>query len=302
MRFSVWPNHDRHFADTLEIVRTCESFGWHAAYYADHFMPNGPDATPLRGPVHEAIVSLGALAAGTTTIRLGTLVASATYRHPAVFAKSFVTLDHVSHGRAIVGIGAGWQENEHASYGIELGSITERIDRFDEYVQIVASMLSKETTSFSGRYYTVSDAPCEPRPVQTPPPILLGVRGAVRTMAIAARHAQIWNAWTNPEDLAKLNGVLSAHCEKIDRDPASISRSTQALVFMSTDENWLTPHRANTARGVVGTPSEVLEIMAAYRDAGCDEFIVPLWNLGDTARALDTLAQFDEEVVRPLAT
>src|SRR5271154_6612611 len=112
-------------------------------------MPNAPDATPMRGDMLESLTTLAALAASTSRIRLGTLVASATYRHPAVFAKAFATLDQRSNGRTIVGLGAGWQENEHASYGIDLGSIVERVSRFEEYVEIVASLLSQETTTFA---------------------------------------------------------------------------------------------------------------------------------------------------------
>ena len=302
MRFSIWPDMSRNFDDTVALVRTCEGYGWHAAYYADHFMPNGPDATPLRGDINEALVTLGALAASTSTIRLGTLVAAATYRHPAVTAKMFSTLDQISHGRAIVGLGAGWQENEHASYGIELGSIATRVSRFEEYVAIVASMLRQETTTFAGAFYDLLEAPCDPRPVQTPPPLLLGVRGAKRTMAVAASYANVWNAWTSPAVLTDLIKILDEHCERVGRDPTEISHSTQSLMFLSTDESWLAKHREGAAEGriTVGTPSEVLEIMGQYRDAGCDEFIVPAMTFGETSRALDTLALFHEEVVQRL--
>jgi alkanesulfonate monooxygenase SsuD/methylene tetrahydromethanopterin reductase-like flavin-dependent oxidoreductase (luciferase family) len=261
-------------------------------------MPNGPDSTPLRGDVIEATTTLGALAAATSRIRLGTLVASATYRHPAVFAKAMATLDRISAGRAIVGIGAGWQENEHASYGIELGSITERIDRFDEYVAVVRSMLTEPLSTFEGRYFSVHDAPNDPRPVQAPLPILLGVRGRRRTMAIAARDATVWNAWTTPEDLAECNDVLDRHCEAIGRDPSTIERSTQALVFLSTDESWLAPHREGAAgrASIVGTPAEVAEIVGRYADAGCDELIIPCFTLGGLERCIETLELFGAEV------
>jgi F420-dependent oxidoreductase-like protein len=300
MRFSIWPSNQRPFSDTAAVVTACESFGWHAAYYADHFMPNGPDATPLRGEVHEALVTLGGLATATTSIRLGTLVAAATYRHPAVAAKMFATLDQMSGGRAIVGLGAGWQVNEHASYGIELGTVAERVDRFEEYVTIVHSMFHEGATTFAGEYYHLVDGPLDPRPAKAPP-ILLGVRGERRTMALAARYATVWNAWTSPEDHRRLNGVLDGHCEKNGRDPAEISRTTQAMVLISTDEEWLRPHRERAAgAGVVGTPSEVLDAMGRYADAGCDEFIVPGFLLGDAERAIETLTLFNDEVVRQL--
>ena len=208
MRFSVWPDPSRPFEDVAAIVTACERLDWHAAYFADHFMPNAPDATPLRGDTLEALAVLAALAARTSRIRLGTLVASATYRHPAVFAKAITAIDRISGGRAICGLGAGWQENEHASFGIELGSITERIDRFDEYVTVVRGLLAEETTTFAGAHYQLHDAPNDPRPVQSPLPVLLGVRGRRRTMAIAARHASIWNAWTTTTATGVIHGTV----------------------------------------------------------------------------------------------
>ena len=302
MRFSLWPDPTRPFEQTLTLVRACEKFGWHAAYFADHFMPNGPDSTPLPGDTNEAMTTLGALASQTTSIRLGTLVAAATYRHPAVLTKSFVTLDNISGGRAIVGLGAGWQLNEHASYGIDLGTVGERVSRFEEYVEVVAMMLSTSSTNFSGEYYQLSDAPCDPRPVQSPPPILLGVRGIQRTMALAAKFAAIWNAWCTPEQISELGAVLDGHCEKFGRDPRSIEHSTQSMLHLSNDESWLKKFRDGPAGRpmVVGTPSEVLNTMSQYALAGCDEFIVPCFNLGETSRALDTLSLFDAEVVRNL--
>jgi alkanesulfonate monooxygenase SsuD/methylene tetrahydromethanopterin reductase-like flavin-dependent oxidoreductase (luciferase family) len=300
MRFSVWPSPYRPFEETAGTVALCERLGWHAAYVADHFMPNGPDATPLRGDVLEALTTLSGLAARTSRIRLGTLVASATYRHPAVFSKALATLDQISGGRVIAGLGAGWQVNEHESYGIVLGSITERIDRFVEYVAIVDSMLTRDSTTFEGSYFSLHDAPCDPRPVQSPLPILLGVRGKRRTMAIAAKHATVWNAWCSPASLAECNQVLDTHCEAIGRDPSTLSRSTQALVYLSRDEAWLEPHRAESPDNppIVGTPEEVIDIVAAYRDAGCDELIVPCFTLGDAARCRDTLELFSQEVAQ----
>jgi alkanesulfonate monooxygenase SsuD/methylene tetrahydromethanopterin reductase-like flavin-dependent oxidoreductase (luciferase family) len=303
VRFSIWPSPDRPFRETVEIVRLCESYGWHAAYFADHFMPNGPDEEPLRGDTYEALSTLSALAASTSTIRLGTLVAAATYRHPAVLAKSFATLDNLSNGRTIVGLGAGWQINEHASYGIELGSIGRRVSRFEEYVEVVASLLSNETTTFHGEFYQLTDAPCDPRPLSSSPSLLLGVKGEKRTMALAARFASQWNAWCTPEEHSRLGAVLDAHCARLQREPRSIEHTTQALLYLSTNEQWLAEHRAPApgAPKVVGTPSEVLDTLARYVDAGCDEFIVPTWTLGEHSRTLDTLALFNTDVVSALA-
>jgi alkanesulfonate monooxygenase SsuD/methylene tetrahydromethanopterin reductase-like flavin-dependent oxidoreductase (luciferase family) len=241
VRFSVWPNANRSYAEIVEIVAASEARGWHAAYMADHFMPNAPDTTPLRGDTLEALAVLGALAATTSRIRLGTLVAAATYRHPAVFAKAMTAIDQVSGGRAIAGLGAGWQENEHASYGIELGTISERIDRFDEYVRVVRSMLREETTTFEGTRYALRDAPNDPRPVQAALPILLGVKGRRRTMAIAARDAELWNAWTTPDALAECNAVLDGLCDAIGRDPAPLAaRPRRSCSCRRTRGGWRT--------------------------------------------------------------
>jgi F420-dependent oxidoreductase-like protein len=302
VRFSVWPDPTRPYEDVRAIVTACETEGWHAAYFADHFMPNAPDDTPLHGDTLEAMTTVAALAASTSTIRIGTLVASATYRHPAVFAKAICAIDRISAGRMIAGMGAGWQENEHASYGIELGTITERIDRFGEYVEVVASMLTNDETDFSGSYYSLTAAPCEPRPVQDPVPILLGVRGPRRTMPLAVRYADIWNAWCDPESLAECNATLDALCETTGREPRTLARSTQALLFLSTDEEWLSKHREGAGRAsIVGTPAEVLDVVGAYAEAGCDELIVPCFTMGELGRCLDTLALFHDQVATQLS-
>lgn len=298
MRFSVWPNPTRPYHELAAITIACDKAGWHAAYLPDHFMPNAPDATPLRGDMLEGLTTLGALAATTSSIRLGLLVASATYRHPAVYAKAISAIDQISGGRAIAGMGAGWQENEHESYGIELGSITQRIDRFEEYVEVVASMLHQVTTTFEGAHYQLHDAPCDPRPVQDELPILLGVKGPKRTMGIAVRLAQVWNAWTSPSGLVTCNQQLDAHCAAQGRDPSSLQRSTQALLYLSNDESWLATHRSDDPDRptIVGTPGEVTEIVERYVAAGCDELIVPCFTLGAGDRCLETLGLFHEEV------
>ncbi len=213
------------------------------------------------------------------------------------------TIDQISGGRAIAGLGAGWQENEHASYGIELGTVGERIDRFSEYVEIVTSMLDNESTTFEGAYFSVHDAPCDPRPIQESLPVLLGVRGRRRTMAIAAEHATVWNSWCTPETLADCNGVLDAHCEAIGRDPATLERSTQALLSLSTDEAWLATRReaAGGPPAIVGNPGEVVEIVARYEASGCDELIIPTFNFGSLEQCIETIELFNTEVIAAIA-
>src|SRR5580704_1224478 len=235
MRFSIWPSADQPWDDIHETAAHCEQTGWDAVYFADHFMPNGPGPDALDGDTLECWSVIAALAASVPRIRLAPLVTSVTFRHPAVLAKIAAAVDQVSHGRLTLGIGAGWQENEHAAYGLALGTIRERMDRFEEAVQIVHSMLSQGRTTFAGQYFQVQDAPNQPAPVQDRLPLLIGGGGERRTIPIAARYADHWNAWTTPDLLAHKVSVLRAHCAQAGRDPGEIHISTQALLFLSTD-------------------------------------------------------------------
>jgi F420-dependent oxidoreductase-like protein len=241
---------------------------------------------------------IAALAATVPRVRLAPLVTSVTYRHPAVLANIAAAVDQVSHGRLTLGVGAGWQENEHASYGIPLGTVRERMDRFAEAVQLLRSLLSQPRTTFSGRYFQVQDAPCQPGPVQDRLPLLIGGGGERRTLRIAAQYADEWNAWTTPDLLAHKLSVLREHCEQVGRDADEIHVSTQALFYLSTDKQWLEGKRQETGQrpAIVGTPDEVADIVARYRDAGADELIIPDFTLGSMARKKDTCDLFMQEV------
>jgi alkanesulfonate monooxygenase SsuD/methylene tetrahydromethanopterin reductase-like flavin-dependent oxidoreductase (luciferase family) len=231
-------------------------------------------------------------------VRLAPLVTSVTYRHPAVLANIAAAVDQISHGRLTLGVGAGWQLNEHASYGIPLGTVRERMDRFTEAVQILHSMLGQPRTTFSGEYFQLQDAPCQPGPVRGRLPLLIGGGGERRTLRITAKYAAEWNDWTTPEVLAHKLSVLREHCEQVGRDPAEIHVSTQALLYLSTDKQWLEDKRqaAGQRPAIVGTPDEVAEIVARYRDAGADELIVPDSTLGSMARKKETCDLFMQEV------
>jgi len=298
MRFSIWPSPTRSWDEIHEITAHCEQTGWDGVYFADHFMPNGPGPEPLDGNTLECWSIIAALAASVPRLRLAPLVTSVTYRHPAVLAKIAAAVDQVSHGRLTLGIGAGWQENEHAAYGLALGTIRERMDRFEEAVQIVHSMLSQGRTTFAGQYFQVQDAPNQPAPVQDRLPLLIGGGGERRTLRIAARYADQWNSWTTPEVLAHKLSVLRGHCEEAGRDTGEIHVSTQALLFLSTDEAWLKDKRQDGAgrAAIVGTPAEVTDIVGRYREAGADELIIPDFTLGSVARAKDTCDLFMTEV------
>jgi F420-dependent oxidoreductase-like protein len=278
MRFSFWPNAAQTWSDIEATARHAEETGWDGLYVADHFLPSmGDDG----GPMHECFALLAGLAVSVPRLRLGSLVCGNTYRHPAVLANQAVTLDHLSGGRLVLGLGAGWQENEHDAYGITLPPVKERLDRLEEACQVVKGLLTQPRTTFEGSYYTLHDAPCEPKPLQDPLPLLIGGGGERRTLRIAARFADEWNVWGTPELLAHKCGVLDQHCADVGRDPKEIGRSTQALLFMSDDQDFLQRIRdANLPRPMlIGTPSEITDSLEQYRAAGVDEFIVPDFTL-----------------------
>jgi len=298
MRFSVWPAAQRPWSEISDEVVACDRAGWDGVYFADHFMPDDPAGLPTDGPVLECLTVLSGLAARTQHVRLGPLVLGNVYRHPAIVANMAAAIDQISGGRFVLGVGAGWQINEHAAYGLDLGTVTERLDRFEEACQIITSLLADARTTVEGAYYTVRDAPCDPKPAQAHLPLLIGGTGERRTLRIAAQFADEWNGWCTPDTFRHKAGVLEQHCAAVGRDRSSIACSTQAMVFLSRDESWLAPLRdQGVGRPVmVGTPEEMTEQVEAYRAAGVDELIIPDWTMGSGARAQDTLDLFWSEV------
>jgi F420-dependent oxidoreductase-like protein len=293
MRFAFWPGPNNTWADTLELARHAEATGWDGIYFADHFMPNTPEAV---GPTAECWTTLTALGALVPRVRIGALVAGNTYRHPAVLANMAANIDIISGGRLVLGLGAGWQENEHDKYGIPLFKMKERMDRYEEACAIVTSMLREERTTFEGKYYQVTDAPCDPKPVQQPLPLLIGGGGEKRTLRIAAKYAQEWNVWGTPEVLKQKMGVLDERCAEIGRDPKTIQRSAQSLMFLS-DDPAARERNGQGGRTVAGNVDQVAETMREYRDAGVNEFIVPDFTLGrDLAGKKAIMDRFINEV------
>ena len=157
MRFSVWPSPERPWADVLDIVKACDQSGWYGAYFADHFMPNHPGGEPLDGPVLECWAVMAGLAAATEHVRIGSLVCGNLYRHPAVVANAAATVDHISGGRFVLGVGAGWQVNEHDAYGIEMHDTKTRLDRFEAACAVLTSLLREQRTTFEGGGYRVTE-------------------------------------------------------------------------------------------------------------------------------------------------
>ena len=251
-------------ADQVEIFES--AWNW------DHFYPLTGDLT---GPNLEGWTMLAAMAEATSRIRIGCQVTGMIYRHPAVLANMAATVDIISAGRLELGVGAGWNQMECDAYGIELPPVAERLDRFDEGVEALVALLSQTVTTFDGRYVRLTDARCEPKPVQSPhPPVVIGGRGKTRTLRTAARWAQQWNAITqDPADWLDLKQALVAHCGQIGRDPAEITCSVNIRLDSDSDADLDT----------------VAKTVTEYRDAGADLAVVGL-----PLRA-------DPEILRPLA-
>jgi len=287
MRLSFWPAANQPYGTIVDNARHAAATGWDGLYIADHFMPNaGPGADPAT-PVLECGTLLPALGAAIPGIRLGSLVYGNTYRHPAVVANMAATLDRITGGRFTLGVGAGWQVNEHEQYGIELPRTKQLLDRFVEALQVLGGLLREPTTTVRGTYYQVTDAYCEPKPVQDPLPILIGGSGEKRMLRIVAEYADAWNAWGRPDLIAHKSAVLDEHCAAVGRDPKSIARTAQALIVVDG------PLPDGLPSPVIGGSAAALaDTIAEYREIGLDELIVPDRLLPDgpaRPEAMDTI-------------
>jgi alkanesulfonate monooxygenase SsuD/methylene tetrahydromethanopterin reductase-like flavin-dependent oxidoreductase (luciferase family) len=293
MKFSLWPNNNRPPAALLDEARLADHGGWHGVWLADHYMPNTGDATPARGDAYECWGLLPALAAVTERVRIGTLVSPTSVHHPALLANRAAAIDRLSDGRMVLGLGAGWQINEHHAYGIELEPPGRRVSRFEEAITIVRSLLSQDLTTFDGDIYRITDAPCDPKPVQSPLPILVGTRSP-RMLGITARHADEWNTWGTPEQAGANRMALLAACDKAGRDPATIRTSANAFIDLGGNAP------AGGRATLFGSPAAVVDQLGRYAELGFDEFILPDWNL-DSGRLADDLAQLKTEIFDQLA-
>ena len=259
MRFGIKtvPEHTS-WGDMLDVWRAADEIElFETAWNFDHFYPIIGDGD---GPCLEAWVTLSALAQATSRIRIGCMVNGVPYRHPALVANMAASLDIVSDGRLELGLGAGWNEQETEAYGIDLLPIGQRMDRFEEAVEVVDSLLSNEFTTFRGKYSQLEQARCEPKGPQQPrPPIVIGGAGEKRTLRIAARFAQHWNiSFVTPDQFIKKNEILLTHCESVGRDSSLITRSVQIISGADQD------------------PVEVADEAAALFAAGVDKVIFML--------------------------
>lgn len=293
MRFSVWPNLSQPWEGTLELAQHAEKTGYDGVWVADHFMPNADDTAP---PVNEAWTTMAALAAVTSRVRLGTLVTGNTYRHPTVLAKMAAGVDCISNGRVVLGIGSGWQENEHAAYGIEFDDVAGRLRRLEEACKVIKSLFENEKTTFAGKYYQLKDAPLAPKPIQTPLPLLIGGGGEKRTLRITARYADEWNVWGDPATLRQKMAILDGHCKDVGRDPAAIQRSAVALLAHSDDPAFVERVKAGGRPVIGGSTSDICQVIQEYKDAGVQEVIIPDFTLGRGEARLAAYDRFMDEV------
>ncbi|MGH3709807.1 MAG: TIGR03560 family F420-dependent LLM class oxidoreductase [Pseudonocardiaceae bacterium] len=270
MKMSIFLTPSYPWADLLRIAEHTERSGWEGVWFPDHFMPAGNE---LSQPVLECWATLAGLAAIVPRVRLGTLVCGNTYRHPAVLANAAVAADHVSGGRVVLGIGAGWQENEHTAYGIHFGSTGQRLDRLEEACQIIRGLRDRDHVTFPGQHYRLAGASMHPKPVGRLP-LLVGGGGERRTIPIAARYADEWNVWGTVETFTHKAGVLARACEQAGRNPHDLRKSTQALLALHAPG---LPRRPSPSRFPVveGSVEQLRDTLGRYAAAGVDEFIVP---------------------------
>jgi F420-dependent oxidoreductase-like protein len=220
--------------DLRDACLAAEAAGFDSLWLDDHLMSDEGD---WRDGKLEGWTALTALAPLTTTARLGHLVVANTFRNPGLTAKMAATLDHVSNGRFILGIGGGWFEREHDAFGLDFGSgFGERLDRLEEAVDIIERLLAGERVTHHGRFYDLVDALCVPRPVQDRLPILIGGSGRQKTLRTTARHADLWNGYGTPERVAETSAVLRERCEEIGRDFDAIERTVTMEVVIRADE------------------------------------------------------------------
>ncbi|MXZ54236.1 MAG: TIGR03560 family F420-dependent LLM class oxidoreductase [Acidimicrobiaceae bacterium] len=288
MRFGFWPSSGSHWEHILAVSRAVEASGWDGLWVPDHFMPpesgyghEPPGVDPELLDNHECWTLLAGLASAVPRVRLGAMVTGNTYRHPAVLAKQAATIDHISSGRLVLGLGAGWQENEHRRYGITFGTARDRADMLEEACAVITGLFNNERTDFEGVHYRLQGAPLVPKPMQDPLPIMIGGRGERRTIPTLVRWGHEWNGWCTVEDMQHFNALIDRLCDAAGRDPATISRSA-AVILSLCDSEADAARRQERSAGrpvLVGTPAQLVEQVAAYAAAGTDELIIPDFNL-----------------------
>jgi F420-dependent oxidoreductase-like protein len=260
LRFGVltYPEHVT-YREIVETWHEIDAAGFDSAFVFDHFVPYTGDPT---GPCLESWTLLSALGAQTKQVRVGVLVTGNTYRHPALLAKMAITVDHVSNGRLILGLGAGWHQQEHRMYGFPFPPTGERARRLREAVTMFKQLFTADKSTFTGKYYQLKDAPFAPKAIQKPHlPILIGGTGQKVILPLAARHANVWHFYggSGAESIRQSCTAFDAVCRKVGRDPAEVEKATS-----------LYPAQ------LVGTSKEVVGRLRTFADAGIGHMIIEL--------------------------
>jgi len=319
---AFWVNRTT-WLEVLEAARAVEQAGWDSIWIDDHLLVDEGDETDSK---LEGWAILAALASTTVRARLGVLVAANTFRNPGLTAKLATTLDHLSGGRAILGLGGGWFGREHAAYGIDFGGgFGDRLDRLDEATGLIRRLLDGERVTDTGRFYALRDALVAPRPVQARLPILIGGSGPTRTLRTAARHADLWNGFGEPDRIAEVSAVLEARCAEIGRPFEAIERTVTANVVIrdagqDARDAWAAtamrhgligrvgPDGTERDLTVGGAPREVAEYVARYAAIDVAEVMVvfrspfdleTIERIGEVRAALGALDPPERTVTRP---
>lgn len=307
LRVFTEPQQGATYDDLLAVARTAEELGFGAFFRSDHYSPMGVEGSP--GST-DAWTTLAGLARDTSTIRLGTLMTSATFRYPGVLAIQVAQVDQMSGGRVELGLGAGWFETEHTAYGIPFPATGERFERYAEQLELITGLWATpagETYDFSGQHYRLADSPAMPKPVQTAgrrggPPVLIGGKGKKQTPALAAAYADEFNLPFVDEDFTRVQfDRVREACEQIDRDPATMTWSNALVLCVGADEAEVARRAAAIGRevdelrenGLAGTPAEVVEKIGRFGELGAQRIYLQTLDLAD----LDHLRLVAEEVM-----
>ncbi len=302
LRIFTEPQQGATYDQLLAVARAAEDAGYDGFFRSDHYLAMGGPGLP--GPT-DAWVTLAGLARETSRIRLGTLVTAGTFRLPGVLAITVAQVDQMSGGRVELGLGTGWYEQEHTAYGIPFPSLAERFDRFEEQLQVVTGLWDADGSfSFAGDHYELVDSPALPKPVQRPhPPVIVGGGGAKRTPRLAATYADEFNLpFTSVEAAAEQFGRVRQACELTGR---SLVLSAAQVLCCGRDEAEVTRRAAAIGRepaelrdnGLAGTPSELVDKLGRFAEAGATRVYLQVLDLGD----LEHLELVAEQVAPQLA-
>ncbi|MCV7420932.1 LLM class F420-dependent oxidoreductase [Mycobacterium yunnanensis] len=275
--FSYGTGVEQLFPTVIEQAKEAEGAGFDTVFVMDHFYQLPGLGTPDQ-PMLEAYTALGALATVTETVQLGTLVTGNTYRNPTLLAKAITTLDVISQGRAILGLGAGWFELEHDQLGYEFGTFTDRFNKLNEALEIILPMLKGERPTFTGQYYRTQEAMAEPR-YRDHIPLMIGGSGEKKTMPLAVKHFDHLNLIAGFDDLPGKVNVLRERCEEAGRDPATLETSTLISVIVDEKATLDDVPEGSRQRTAIGSPEAIAEqIKTKVFDAGIDGIVFNMPN------------------------